>query len=517
MRTPVKEETFSDDPRTSHAKSRITELSAASRPLTNQKYRPAAPGKAARRLDLLRQTLCLPKTLLAIVRMIREDFTPGALDENLWAFWGFHQEVSGHELHAPNDPYYRARKWEKVRLSSIRPQNVVGGLAVWEIAFMMNVAMENEDPIMEYSGHNGEGFRYLLPNLGRFMGKNEEQARYAAEHGLPWCESAWCAEERRHSNAFARMIERLVNISPNRENPNQPMAVTPDEAAAVRLLLNRQVVEWNASSSYAVMAAHSSGDLRVLLRNILRDEIKHLSILSSADSYLFGPRPWGRFVDWVKMGLEFYRGQRKDRSGGEILGGNPVLALEGIVAHLLTAFFLSRWLRTVPLRTLTAVFETPSRLEDLAAFVPTPERQEQIDATLREGKDRRMALIRWNKGQGGKAERSKALARRQFEEPHREIIERIVAAELDGFQGAESPGSPRDKTLRRWIDSLALESHGLERHGKNMLRRCLRDRLRHYQIQNNRYVLSRDFIPIQALERKEVRIQQDLPAISGTL
>jgi hypothetical protein len=236
MRNPANEETFSEDPQTSHETSRITELSAASRPLTTQKYRPAAPGKTMRRLGILRQALCLPKTLFAIVRMIREDFAPEALDESLWAFWGFHQEVSGHE---PVDPHYLARRWQKVQLSSIGPQHVVGGLAVWEMAFMMNVAMENEDPIMEYSGHSGEGFRYLLPNLGRFMGKNEEQARYAAEQGLPWCESAWCAEERRHSNAFARMIERLVNISPSRENPNQPMAVTPDEAAAVRLLLSR--------------------------------------------------------------------------------------------------------------------------------------------------------------------------------------------------------------------------------------------------------------------------------------
>jgi hypothetical protein len=511
MRIPANEETFSEDPQGTSDKPRVTELGAASRPLTTQKYRPAAPGKSARRLGLLRQALALPRTLFAIAKIIREDFAAAVLDENLWAFWGFHQEVSGHE---PTDPHYRARKWQKVQLSAIGPQHVVGGLAVWEMAFMMNVAMENEDPIMEYSQHNGEGFRYLLPNLGRFMGKNEEQVRYAAEHGLPWCESAWCAEERRHSNAFARMIERLVNISPSRENPNQPMVVTPDEAAAVRLLINRQVVEWNASSSYIAMAAHSAGDLRVLVRNIARDEIKHLTILSGADSYLFGPRPWGRFVDWVKMGIDFYRRQRKDRSSGDLLGGNPVLAVEGIVAHLLTALFLTQWLRTIPLRTLAVVFETPSKLQDLAAFAPSPERQAQLDDTLREGREKRVMLARWNHGQRNRTQRSKAMARRQFEETHRDILEKIVAAELDGFQGAETPGSARDKTLRRWIDSLALEGHGLETHGKNMLRRCLRDRLRHYQIQNNRYVLGRDSIAVRVLEAERPRVEQGCPAVS---
>jgi hypothetical protein len=344
------------------------------------------------------------------------------------------------------------------------------------------------------------------------MGKNEEQARYAAEHGVAWCESPWCAEERRHGNAFARMIERLVHISPSRENPNQPMIVTPDEASAVRLILNRQVVEWSASSSYIVMAAHSSGDLRALLRNILRDEIKHLSVLSSADSYLFGPRPLGRFLDWIKVGIDFYRRQRTSRSGGDMLGGNHVLSLEGIVAHLLTAFYVTKWLRTVPLRTLATVFETPSKLQDLAAFTASPEQQARIDETLREGKEKRLGLVRWSHGQRGQAARSKALARRRFEESHRGIMEKIVAAELDGFQGAEAPGSQREKTLSRRIASLALKGHGLEKHGKNMLRRCLRDRLRHYQIQNNRHVLDRETIPVHAIRGKKSRVEEDCPA-----
>ncbi len=325
------------------------------------------------------------------------------------------------------------------------------------------------------------------------MGKNEAQAKYAAEHGLPWCESAWCAEERRHSNAFARIIERLVNISPSRENPNEPMVVTADEPAAVRHIISRQVVEWNASSSYIVMAAHSSSsDLRVLVRNIVRDEIKHLSILSSADAYLFGPRPWRRFVDWVKLGIGNYRNTRAVRSSGDLLGGNPVLAVEGIVAHLLTAFYVSKWLRTVPLRTLAAVFETPSQLPDFAAFSPLPDQQAQSDETLRKGKEKRLGLGRWDW-----ETRTKALTQWQFEDAYARTIETIISAELDGFQGAEVRDSGRDVTIRKRIASLALDGHGLEAHGKRMLRSCLRDRLRHYQIQNNRHVLGREAIPVR--------------------
>ena len=486
MQNSAGEDNFSEDPVVSTQNSRFTELGAASKPLTTQKYRPTAPGKAARRMSVLRQALHLPKTLLAIFKIIREDFSTAALDENLWAFWGFHQEVSSH---LPKDPHYRSRTWQKAQLRAIGPHDVVGGLAVWEMAFMMNVAMENEDPIMEYTVQNGEGFRFLLPTLGRFMGKNEAQAKYAAEHGLPWCESAWCAEERRHSNAFARIIERLVNISPSRENPNEPMAVTADEPAAVRHIIGRQVVEWNASSSYIVMAAHSSpsSDLRVLVRNIVRDEIKHLAVLSSADAYLFGPRLWRRFVDWVKLGIGNYRNTRAVRSSGDLLGGNLALSVEGVAAHLLTAFCVSKWLRNVPLRTLATVFETPSKLPDLAAFAPSADQRTQLDETFQKGKEKRLGLVRWDW-----EIRTGALAQLQFEEACERTIEKIIVAELDGFRGAEVPGSRRERIIRRRIATLTLDGHGLEAYGKRMLRACLRDRLRHYQIQNNRHVLGRE-------------------------
>jgi len=156
--------------------SRITALRTASRPLTTEKYRLVAPSKWARRVSVLRQALCLPRTLFSIYWIIREEFAAAALDEYLWAFWGFHQEIQGHE---PSDPHYRMRTWQKTQLGAIGRRQVVGGLAVWEMAFMMNLAMENEDPIMEYSHQNGEGFRFLLPTLGRFMGKNEPGSVYA--------------------------------------------------------------------------------------------------------------------------------------------------------------------------------------------------------------------------------------------------------------------------------------------------------------------------------------------------
>ena len=450
-------------------KSRITPIGAASRPLTStQKYRPEAPPKSERRKQVLRHAIQLPRTLRTIFRMVREDFSTAALDDCLWAFWGFHQENW--------DTHYRMRPWEKAQLSAIETSHVTGGLAVWEMALMMNIAMEDEDPILEYTQQSGEGFRFLLPTLGRFMGKNEEQSKYRAEHGVPWCEGAWCAEERRHSNAFARIIERLVKISPSRENPNQPMVVTADEESAVEHIISRQTTEWNASSSYLVMAAHAAGDLHILARNMARDEIKHFCILSSADTYLLGPRLWRRFFDIVKLGIGNYRRQRAARSGGSLLGTNWALAVEGIASHLLTAFYLTKWLRTVPLRTLTTVFETPSKLLQLAAFAPSPERQAQIDEIAQQGERKRLSLGRWRP-----EERDKALQQRWFEENNARLLENIVTVELGGFRGAETRGSAAEKEVKKRIRSVS----------KGAVRIALLNLLRDYQLRNNRHVRER--------------------------
>ena len=221
-----------------------------------------------------------------------------------------------------------------------------------------------------------------------------------------------------------------MKMSPSRDNPNVPMIVTADEEAAVQHLISRQTTEWNASSSYVVLAAHAAGHLHGLIRNLTRDEIKHLAIMSAADRYLFGPRPWRRFLALVKKGLGNYTGQRGSRSGGASLGSNPITALEGIAAHLLTERYLRKWLDTVPLRTLAIVFETPSSLPELAAFAPSPERQAQIDLELEQGRDKRVRFVRWDPEQ-----RRRALAQQRFEKDVEGEVQEKIRHGTRGLQG----------------------------------------------------------------------------------
>jgi hypothetical protein len=182
----------------------------------------------------------------------------------------------------------------------------------------------------------------------------------------------------------------------------------------------------------------------------------------------------------VRKGLGNYTSQKKTRSGGDVFGTNPVTALEGIAAHLLTELHLRKWLKTIPLRTLTVVFETPSSIPELAAFAPAPERQAQIDEALKIGRAKRLALERW-------APRQKRLAleQRRFEEAQEAVIEDTITVEFDGFKGAETPGSQHDRDIQTRIGRVA-------RAGAKWLRTGLLHHLRDYQVRNNRHVVARE-------------------------
>ncbi len=277
--------------------------------------------------------------LRQIHQIISEDYRRATLDACLLSF----------------DPRGAARVWTKARLRDVAPP-LVAGMAVDEMVFMLTVAMEIEEPIQEYSRENGEGFRLLLPELGRFMGKNRDEAASAELLGLPWCESPWCAEERRHATTFARIVERLSGSAPPRANPNRPRVVTPRREDAIRLLLSREAAEWNSSSTYVVMAAHATGELHTLLRNVARDEIKHLAILSAVDLLLFGRGPWRRFTRLVRQSLNEFRGQRKVRTGGRRMGSNRRTAFEVVFAHLAAEWRVRRWMRTLDRARLSELF-----------------------------------------------------------------------------------------------------------------------------------------------------------------
>jgi hypothetical protein len=142
------------------------------------------------------------------------------------------------------------------------------------------------------------------------------------------------------------------------------------------------------------------------------------------------------------------------------------------VAHLLAEIALRRWIATLPLATLEAVFEAPSSLPEVILPDVGVEARKRSEATLRSGAGKRASLSRW-----APRERARALAQRAFDLGQADVVDGIVEREFGGFRGAESPRSRLARRLARRARAFG-----------GAWRTSLLDRLRDHQIRNNRHV-----------------------------
>lgn len=405
--------------------------------------------------------------------IVAAEYSTRVMDANLWSYWGYHQ--------IPEHKHYQMRTWVPVPVSQINPAEV-DGIRPELFATYARVAMEIEDPIMLYSIQSGAGFRKLLPGLGRFMGRDPESVAFAKENNLHWCDSAWCAEEDRHGNALARIFRQLIGQDPARDNPAPGEEAIETIDYALKHVDSRQSAEWTASGTYLTLLAHSHGNLHNHLRNVFRDEVKHLSIMSAVDRYLRGPQPWRRFRGMFEILWERVKAHRNERSGADSGIAEPVFFMEILYAHMLNEVYTRRWLSTLPYPILRKIFETPSRLPDSAKATPDAATLARWEEDKRLASQLRTELTWWTP----KA-REEELAQWNWTQKHAVALDALIAQLFQGFRGAEEPGSVEDQAVRNRIDLLApgdLRPHLVTR-DMYPVRRALRDALRGYQIENN--------------------------------
>lgn len=456
--------------------------------------------------SFLIQAAALPKTLEKIRRIVKREMSTAILDRNLFAFYGFHQ--------LPGVREFEQRPWKKATVSHMTADQI-NGMSHENAVRIMRTAMEIEDPILGYSWESGKGFRFLLPLLGRFMGKNEEQVEYTKKTDKrKWCESAWCEEEKRHGNALARMIEAVSGEVPPRDNPNEFVEATNDVQGAIAHLISRETTEVGASSAYIVLAAHTTGELNRMATNLLRDELKHLTIASAAYIYLFGKNPWERSKQMLKQMKEFFDMHKAERTGGQQTFKDPITLTETVVTMLWIEYYTRKYLKELPYSTLRHIFEKESQLDALASVEVSAKRREEIERLERKGKELRDNRSLWNE-----KDRKVVVEQLAFEERNRDLIERITSgAELNGFKGAEIPGSQADREIRGTIVNMTI--YGLvtdiilgrftgpgkrtfSQNDLRLLRNVLLDRLRDYQIMSHESAQN-PLVEVDALLDQEV-------------
>jgi hypothetical protein len=483
------------------------------------------PQNISRQRQMMRQLLALPKTIKSMAKIVKQFYTPEAFNENLYAFYGYHHNKT-------NDKHFKMRTWKTVPIKNAHPY-LVHDISLFDMAASMIIAMEVEAGIVSYSEHNGRGLRILLPNLGKYMGKNEQEWNYVRRQeelrkkilskqiskeellalGVPeselpeflsaeknpseellrrinlsardvkWCDNPWCREEHRHAEALETMVQNTTGIAPSRDNPDAAIIDTPDEDGAMHLVYHQDASEWGASSTYVMMAAHSEGELRDFLFNLLQDEVKHLTIASSAGVYLEGYRPWHRFWEMAKDIKMLLSSHKKTRSGGNVITKNPLIILELAIAHVLTEIEMRKWLKNLPVEVLREIYDTESELPELPAIRPPLEKQAEIDADLKRGWERRSQFARWLPKQ-----REAARYLISFNDDHRDQLDEVVAGELGSFLGAEISGSEAEEKILEKITEVNLEKYDFSRKEDEAFRALLRGRLRRHQIWNNRHI-----------------------------
>jgi hypothetical protein len=266
----------------------------------------------------------------------------------------------------------------------------------------------------------------------------------------------------------------LSGKEPSWDNPTVVAHVPLVEDSAFAHLDSRGSTEWNASSGYYILTGHTEGNHLAYIRNYLLDEVKHATIIGGARAYLLGDRPNNRLAAHIKKAMKEFKEQAGTRGGGNMVT-NPVTVIEAIWTHVLVEMQMRKYISTIPLRTLRAVFEF-----DVPEYTGPkkdidPAEQKRLDDLVAKNTEIRKNLGRWTPSQ-----RKAALEQEKFEADHASMIEKEVIFEFGGFAGAEVPDSPIDLAVR---DEIAARFPTAP-----LMRKVLVDRLRDYQIRNNRFV-----------------------------
>jgi len=426
----------------------------------------------------LSQVLNLPKKFKQIRELVEREYSFAKLDENLFAHYGFHQW--------PDERHYQARSWTPFKPQDISPENVLTVDPV-ELVEYMRVAMEIEDPIEDYSRQSGASLRFILPNFARFMGSPQERYDYLDANGITRvCESAWCQEERRHGNAFSQAITMLTGERPDRDNPNEVAEVEEAVEAAFQHAMSRMTTELNASSTYLVFSTYANGALNSSIINMMRDEIKHLTIVSGAVIYLRGPQFLKMLGEISQIAKEFLTYNVENRTTGSGMTSNKITSIEFIYAHLVVMRQLRRYLASLPLSALRKIYDSESNIDAYDAVLASDEALANYASWEKDAEEKRRSLFWWRR-QGRVHElNAEAIANSKSKE-----ITLIIENEFDGFKGAEFYSSEKAAEIRAKINRInvfSLSYVDLKVGDKAVWRKILQDALRFYQISNNWFV-----------------------------
>lgn len=435
------------------------------------------------------QVAKMPETISRLKKIVDDAFSVEVLDEGLFHFYGATQ------LGLRDS---QMRPWELVPggFSSIRP-NQIQNMSPDLWASMAHFASETEAPIHGYSTNSGDALRGLIPSISRFMGKNEEE--YLAHESkvekaivagevksadeFPFCTNVWCGEEKRHETAVQRIGEQVTGKAKNEPKTYEAdvRGDYMDPEYALKHLVGRNSSEWNANSIYLYMRSHSDGAANLLIDNVRADETKHMAIFATGFKYFYGDQPGLRTKGMIDKIIDLKRQASSSNSSGDVLSESIPALIEVGVTHLFVENNTRKFSKSVPLKTMEKIFDTPVKtLTDLETVPLSVEKQKAILEMNEIEKKKRDMLARWTPEQ-----REKYLALKKVEKEQGDLIEGLIQNLFKNFDGAEVYGSKEAEAVKKQISKLRT---GLDPKTNALIQLSLNETLRDYQIMNNKYV-----------------------------
>ena len=169
-----------------------------------------------------------------------------------------------------NNP--QPRPWQAIDWQSIELGQIIGINPEVFLSVILG-SIDTEAPIRSYTQTSKQYLDALHPQLARFVGGTVAENGSLLELGL------WEKEERQHTPALIKIYTQLTGkkVVPTPRAVRQYQPSEDPYTDLYRHGLHRVATEYGATCLYLWLMAHTTGQLQIVLEELVKDEINHMA------------------------------------------------------------------------------------------------------------------------------------------------------------------------------------------------------------------------------------------------
>ena len=174
------------------------------------------------------------------------------------------------------------RKWSPINWQDTNLEQVIG----IELDLFLSIikgALDTEAPIRGYTQTSRQYLEPIHPSMARFVGGTVSADGKMIELGL------WEKEERQHTPALIKIYQQLSQqkIIPQQRQVKSYQVKSNPYRDLYQHGLHRIATEYSAVCLYIWLMSHTTGTIQKVLRELLQDEINHLTKFWGMEMWLY--------------------------------------------------------------------------------------------------------------------------------------------------------------------------------------------------------------------------------------